>query len=203
MHGLPPSVLAGWAPLLEALEGVAYVTDFQGNFLACGTRRWTRFGTDNGAPGLIAWQGLNSLSSCSDMETADAYRLIYAALERGKLDTYSFGFRCDTPRLKRELRMSLTALTLEGARMGVIHHCIALSESERPLVAILQNPLARTVQDRPLIRMCSYCLRICDTPAWIEAEEYYQRGGRSEVDISHGICPDCYQRIVQPVVELS
>ena len=27
---------------------------------------------------------------------------------------------------------------------------------------------------------------------WVTAEEYYQRGGKSDVQISHGMCPDCH-----------
>jgi hypothetical protein len=51
--------------------------------------------------------------------------------------------------------------------------------------------------------MCSYCLRVADPGGWIEPEEYYARGGVSDVGISHGICLDCHERIVAPVLRLN
>jgi hypothetical protein len=54
--------------------------------------------------------------------------------------------------------------------------------------------------------MCSYCQRVAWPPGrarrrreWIEAEEYYRRGGASEIRISHGICPPCYKDVVGPL----
>lgn len=196
--------LAPYVPLLDALDGIVYVTNFRGDFLTCGNRRWREFAAENGAPQLAAPTGLNSLASCSDPETASAYAKIYDAFQAGKLERYSFGFRCDTPRVKRELRMALTTLVLEKERVGIIHHCVTLRESERPLLRIMEFSRGAAAS-MLLIRMCSYCLRIKDeaTGSWIEAEDYYRGGGRSDVGISHGICTDCYTRVVVPVLELN
>lgn len=193
-----------YAPLLEALDGIVYVTNFRGDLLACGTRRWARFAADNGASHLGNPSGLNTLASCSDPETAEAYGIIYDAFRVGKLDSYSFGFRCDTPGLKRELRMALNTLILDGERVGIIHHCVSLQEQDRPLVRLLENPLA-DASKKEVIRMCSYCLRIKDEQwqRWIEAEDYYRSGGQSDVGISHGICPDCHARVVLPILRLN
>ena len=197
------SALSQYAPLLNALDGVVYLTDFQGDFLAWGRDRWSGFAAENGAPHLRDPAQLNTIASCSDPETAAAYRTLYRAFESGKLDSYSFGLRCDTPRLKRELRMALSLLVLEGQRLGIVHHCVALSETERPLVRMFQTALAKASADRPMIRMCSYCLRVADPEGWIEPEQYYARGGLADVNISHGICMDCHERIVAPILRLN
>ncbi|MGZ6316646.1 MAG: hypothetical protein ACXWNQ_05250 [Anaerolineales bacterium] len=196
--------LQQYAPFLEALDGIVYVTNFDGDFLACGTRHWKEFATNNGAPHLTGPIALNTLRSCSDSETAQAYAIIYDAFRTGKLDSYHFGLRCDTPSLKRELRMSLTILVLDGQRAGIIHHCFILAETERPFVRLLENPLAAEA-GKSMIRMCSYCLRIKQelVDVWIEPEAYYRAGGGSDVSISHGICPDCHNRVVAPVLRLN
>jgi hypothetical protein len=195
-----PADLTGFSPLLEALDGIAYITDFRGDFIAWGRRNWSSFADENGASPLAAAASLNSLAACADPETEDAYRRIYRALEEGKLDSYSFGFRCDSPRVRRELRMALNTLVLEGRRLGIIHHATLVFEAERPTMGLLEHSPSTAEQE--LIRMCSYCLRVWDAPDWIEPEQYYQQGGSSEVAITHGICADCRERILGPIVRL-
>lgn len=187
------------APILEALDGLAYVTNFSGDMLSW-TQRWGSFARENGAERLTDAHGLNTLSSCSDPETARAYQSIYCALQSGRLDSYSFGLRCDTPRLRRQLRMSLSRLVLDGEPVGILHQCITVAETERPPIGLLENPLGRP--GHPFLRMCSYCLKVLDEAesAWIEAEDYYRRGGDSDVQITHGICPSCHQAIVGPIL---
>jgi len=53
-----------------------------------------------------------------------------------------------------------------------------------------------------IVKVCSYCHNVANDNhddaapvAWITPEEYYQRGGTSEVRLSHGICPPCYERL--------
>lgn len=48
-----------------------------------------------------------------------------------------------------------------------------------------------------LLPICSYCKRIRDQDqSWHPIEAYV--AARSEAEFSHGICPDCYQRHVEP-----
>lgn len=56
---------------------------------------------------------------------------------------------------------------------------------------------------RVLVTICSYCRSVAWPPAasktertWISAEEYRRLGGRSSRTVSHGICPDCYEKAV-------
>lgn len=51
-----------------------------------------------------------------------------------------------------------------------------------------------------LLPICSYCKRIRDDKNyWSQVEEYI--AVRSNVDFSHSICPDCYEKIVIPELE--
>src|SRR6058998_3874391 len=61
--------------------------------------------------------------------------------------------------------------------------------------------LRRHVQQlEGLLPICSYCKRIRD-PAeqWQSIERYVEK--RSAAHFSHGICPDCYKKHVQPQLE--
>src|SRR5262249_12801868 len=47
---------------------------------------------------------------------------------------------------------------------------------------------------------CMYCKKIRDESAqWIRIEQYITQ--RTEASFSHGVCPDCYSRVVMPELE--
>ena len=51
-----------------------------------------------------------------------------------------------------------------------------------------------------LLPICSYCKRIEDQgKAWQPVEQYVST--RSEAQFSHGVCPDCYQKHIQPQLD--
>lgn len=60
--------------------------------------------------------------------------------------------------------------------------------------------LRREVSElRGILPTCSYCKRIRDdNERWIPIERYIEK--RSEAAFSHGICPDCYAKHVEPNV---
>jgi phosphoserine phosphatase RsbU/P len=48
-----------------------------------------------------------------------------------------------------------------------------------------------------LLPICSYCKRIRDGDGkWTSLERYIEQ--RSQVEFSHGICPDCYDKHIKP-----
>ena len=86
---------------------------------------------------------------------------------------------------------------------GFMFQSCLLNEAPRPSLPIFDFKAMELRRHQgevlPLISMCSYCQRVrdpgterADVEDWIVGEEYYRRGGSSEVQISHGICPDCY-----------
>lgn len=73
----------------------------------------------------------------------------------------------------------------------------SLRESERELtneVALLEAALANVKQLEGIIPICMYCKKIRDDEeSWQHLEAYITE--HSEAHFSHGICPECYQRV--------
>ncbi len=68
---------------------------------------------------------------------------------------------------------------------------------------VAERILAFATQVRTLeafIPMCSYCKKVRDDQNyWTQIESYIN--DRTGTDISHSVCPDCYQRVVVPELE--
>src|SRR5258706_50818 len=61
------------------------------------------------------------------------------------------------------------------------------------LIQELQHALAQVKSLKGLLPICSWCKRIRDDHGyWLEVEAYLHEN--SEVDFSHGICPECTER---------
>lgn len=185
-----------------ALEGVVYVTDRDGNLLAKGEPSWSSFARDNSAPELAENPDLNCYSACDDKETADAYRQIYEALWAGQINSHYIAFRCDSPSFRREFRLSLSRVGGKEGTAAILHQSLAISETIRPPLDIFNPEVRRlALQDGPLVKICSYCLKIFSEvdADWIETEEYYRRGGKSDVRLSHGMCLSCRETVLAPL----
>ena len=58
----------------------------------------------------------------------------------------------------------------------------------------LQQALSQIKTLKGLLPICSYCKNIRDDQGyWYKIESYIMK--RSEVDFSHGICPECYDNL--------
>jgi hypothetical protein len=61
----------------------------------------------------------------------------------------------------------------------------------------LEDALARVKLLQGLLPICCYCKKIRnDRNYWQQVENYISE--HSEAQFSHGICPDCYEKFVQP-----
>jgi len=82
------------------------------------------------------------------------------------------------------------------ARAQVGIRMVALQESVSRRLAELEQALANVKQLRGLLPMCAYCKKIrVDDKYWQQLEGYLAE--RSEVEFSHGICPDCYPSVIK------
>jgi|GEM_PF-1689993 len=59
-----------------------------------------------------------------------------------------------------------------------------------------------------ILPICSYCRKIRDdsgkpagTGDWLTLEEYFAQ--KTDMDLSHGICSDCYQKVLAEIGELA
>ncbi len=81
-----------------------------------------------------------------------------------------------------------------GARIRVGVRVLNLQKSLAERVIELEKALAEIKQLKGLIPICSYCKKIRnDDNYWEKIEKYLAE--RSDVQFSHGICPDCMKKL--------
>lgn len=209
-HWLPFSA----ANLLDAIDGHAYVVDGNGRIL--GFSRGP-FIPENGGATPTPWDsglavGTDIFSLVQDEATRQAYRTLHDSVWYGARPSIGFEYRCDGPEVERRMRMSLSLIRVDATPLAVLYQSIIVSEAPRVPVPLFAAELlasrATGYTDDQLVTLCSYCLDAAwptgagvVNPEWIKATDYYQRGGRSDVVVSHGICEACYQRIVEPSIQ--
>ncbi|MBV9046553.1 MAG: hypothetical protein JO294_15640 [Alphaproteobacteria bacterium] len=195
----PDPTLDGAVPLLNALDGINYVTSRDGTILAAGAANWHDFAGQNDGHRLAGPVGLNCLSACSDGETRDAYSTLYEKLWSGDLPRCALRVRCDSPGLKRVMRLVLAPLHFGGQTKGIVHQSLLVHETQRPAVDLFREYYRHTTAwTGPLLKMCSYCQKVhMSGDHWVEAEDYYRLGGSSDVRISHGICEPCADSLLK------
>jgi sigma-B regulation protein RsbU (phosphoserine phosphatase) len=88
------------------------------------------------------------------------------------------------------------------ARVKVGRRVVGFQTSLAKRAQELADLLARMKRLQGLLPICSYCKRIRDDQNyWQQVESYVSE--HSEAEFSHGICPDCYDRVVKPKFERS
>jgi DNA-binding response OmpR family regulator len=86
------------------------------------------------------------------------------------------------------------------ARMRAGQRVLDLELALRNRVKELEEALANVKQLQGLLPICSYCKKIRDDrDYWQQLETYI--GSHTDAQFSHGICPDCYARHVQPQID--
>ena len=86
------------------------------------------------------------------------------------------------------------------ARVQVGMRIVELQASLARRVQELESALARVKQLQGLLPICSYCKKIRDDRNyWQRVENYISE--HSEATFSHGICPDCFEKLVKPELE--
>jgi phosphoserine phosphatase RsbU/P len=82
-----------------------------------------------------------------------------------------------------------------NARVQVGIRMIELQENLAARVKELEDSLLNIKQLQGLLPICSYCKKIRDdNDYWNQVEEYITQ--HSELKFTHGICPDCYRKII-------
>jgi CheY-like chemotaxis protein len=86
------------------------------------------------------------------------------------------------------------------ARLAVGRNVLGLQASLAARVRELEQALAQVKQLQGLLPICSYCKKIRDDQNyWQQVESYI--GRHTEAKFSHGICPDCWKRVLRPQLQ--
>lgn len=198
--------------LLDAMDGVAYLTDRDGVILSVGARGWTEFASDNASPELTVdtVTGTSLFAAMSGIAVRDMYQRLHAAVSSGRRVASVFEYRCNSPIAERRMRMSITAVTNETGVAAVLYQSQLLTETVRPPLPLFARELRAAKENAasqlPMVALCSFCHRVewplgseAGPRRWIEPTDYYRRGGSSDVSVTHGICPPCANRLAQSI----
>jgi hypothetical protein len=154
---------------------------------------WRRFARANGAPSLAgSAEGRSLWDFVAGFEVRELHRIL---LQRVRSDgrVVEFAFRCDSPTLRRHLRMTIVALP--GGH--VEFRSRTLREEPRAAVPLLDAGATRTGE---WLTMCSWCKRV-KLDDWVEAEDAVDELGLFEQttlpSISHGACPACLVKLLE------
>jgi sigma-B regulation protein RsbU (phosphoserine phosphatase) len=166
-----------------------------------GTEAWHELQREK-APDLILldWKmpGMDGIEVCRKLRRlpdAQAVHVILVTARGGKDDVVA-GLEAGAddyitkPFEPSELRARLQA----GARI------VELQKNLAERVRELEGALAKVKQLQGLLPICAYCKKIRDDHNyWQQVEAYIS--SHSEAQFSHGICPDCHERVVKPELE--
>jgi sigma-B regulation protein RsbU (phosphoserine phosphatase) len=87
------------------------------------------------------------------------------------------------------------------ARLQVGVRMVELQKALADRIGELEALLSQVKQLHGLLPICSYCKKVRDDQNyWQQVEDYISE--HSEVRFSHGICPDCYIKHIEPQLEM-
>jgi hypothetical protein len=154
---------------------------------------WSAFAEANG--GEVLQQPKLIGRSLFDFISGAAVRQVYGALIARARDGHpvQFQFRCDAPNWRREFEMKI----LSTAPNRVTFISTLVRQSPRPAIALFD---ASRRSEPELIRMCSWCHAVAgDASAWHPVERAIGLLGLldegTHIGVTHGICPECSERI--------
>jgi len=166
-----------------------------------GTRAWEALqGEEAPQLAILDWlmPGMDGIEICRQIRRSPRTRSIYLILltaRRGQEDKIQ-GLQAGAddyitkPFNREELR----------ARVQVGIRVLELQGALAQRVRQLEEALSRVKTLQGLLPICSYCKKIRDDRNyWQQVEGYIS--DHSEAQFSHGICPECYVRFVQPELE--
>lgn len=153
---------------------------------------WDRFAQANNGELVISTRVLQRpiWDFITDETTRHLYRKIFRNVRKGK--TAGFELRCDSPKTRRLLQITILPLN-----DGVIEfRSDLLCETAQDCPALLDTARERS---GVLLRVCAWCNRIYMGDAWIEIEDAVARfplfHDAKLPFITHGMCENCFDRM--------
>lgn len=185
------SSLSEQAALNEATPCL-YAIDPHDRIVSVGAN-WSRFALENDAPELVEERvvGQPIWRYISGVQTRNLYLDLFRRLRRNPAEML-VPFRCDSPRVIREMTL-LVSSSVDGTIRfeGRVHRV-----TEREEVTALSR-FARRTEDT--LEICAVCRRLSVEDIWMEATADRARERLFHPDRSPGldetVCPDCHASI--------
>ena len=171
---------------------------------ADGTAAWHALETLRGkdAPELVIldWMmpGMDGIEICRKLRTTPGFELIYIILltSRGEKEDLAMGLMAGAndyitkPFHPAELESRVRV----GLRMVKLQTSLAVRIQE------LEEALSEVKRLQGLLPICSYCKKVRNEENyWQQVESYLS--SHSDVKLTHGVCPDCYARMMKELDE--
>lgn len=187
---------------------ISYTVNAAGIITSVAEPAWSQFARANQGEGLERVVGRPLWEFISGAEAQESYRLFHEALLSGRAEQIVLRYQCDGPAVRRAMQLELRLLR-GGVEPQVRYTSTVLGEEARRPVAVLgakamgaRAPGGAAGEGATVVRICSYCRRV-SVPGggvWLAAEVYEAQGGSSDVVLSHGLCRECREGIVDPIV---
>lgn len=166
-----------------------------------GLSAWDILQQDDAPPlAILDWNmpGLDGPEVCRRVRSQNGRQATYLILltARGQREDIVAGLEsgADDYILKPFDPEELHARLRVGLRMGELQRSLA------DRVRDLENALQQVKQLQGLLPICMYCKKIRDDQNYWQQVEHYI-GDHSEARFSHGICPTCFESVVEPELQ--
>jgi hypothetical protein len=173
-------------------DRVVYEVD--GNDTLCAVNpAWTEFATANGATGLLPKHVLGTClwSHVVGEETSTLYRSLLDVVRRTQR-TVSFQYRCDSPDLRRFMRMTVSPVR----HAGVVFESVLIRSEQRDRAVHMRYA---GIAVHPMVLRCSMCNRLQFRGEWMDIAEAFKRGEvlNTEIPIrvAYTVCEPCGESI--------
>lgn len=171
------------------VEALSYAIDDQDRLIRL-DEGYYRFAEENGWDGAGDSLGRLLWDFVAGNDVRRLQRLLLRRI-RDELRDVELPFRCDSPELRREMDLQITA---DRSGRVVLFAARLRSEEPRPEPQPLFDPSVPR-DDRDFLPMCAWCDRFLVEGEWVEVEEAAKRlelFRRSELPtLDHSICPRC------------
>jgi hypothetical protein len=122
-------------------------------------------------------------SHIHDDMTRMLIKTVIASVRQSKQEK-SISYRCDSPDLKRFMKMLIEPLMRDAVRLS--HAFLRAEPLDPPVYIRPASKRATKVNAR-----CSICNRIEVDRTWLEPDEACQASGESSFEVSYKVCPVC------------
>jgi len=171
---------------------------------ADGTEAWRILETLEGkdAPELLLldWMmpGFDGIEICRKVRSTSGFELMYIILltSRTEKEDLAMGFIAGA---NDYITKPFHPVELES-RVRVGQRMVKLQTSLAGRIKELEEALGEVKRLQGLLPICSYCKKVRnETNYWQQVESYL--ASHTEIKLTHGVCPDCYARIMAELDE--